>query len=77
MTVLIIPITQHTVCEREKRDLVIGGGYIQSAVMMHHCSITLEIKNKTLNFNQADNGPMKDDGPVWARRGAEAISEKR
>lgn len=54
-----------------------GGGCIQSAIMMHHCSITLEIKNKTLNFNQAVNGPMKDDGPVWAGRGAEPISEKR
>lgn len=54
-----------------------GEGYIQSSIMMHHCSITLEIKNKMLNFNQAVNGPVKDDGPVWAGRGAEAISEKR
>ncbi|KAL7874441.1 hypothetical protein SRHO_G00054110 [Serrasalmus rhombeus] len=47
--------------------------------MMHHCSITSEIKNKTLNFNQATvNGPVKDDGLVWAGRGAEAIAlEKR
>lgn len=52
-------------------------GGIQSAIMMHHCSITLEIKNKTLNFNQAVNGQVKDDGPVWAGRGAEPIGEKK